>query len=58
MEYEHDIEGRTETVRDKMLGNFGIGANHNKLHTNAYFTKVNLLIEKAFYMDGDERKNV
>ena len=39
-------------------GNFGIGANHNKLHTNAYFTKVNLLIEKAFYMDGDERENV
>ena len=39
-------------------GNFGIGANHNGLHTKMYFLKVNLLIKKAFNMDGDKRENV
>lgn len=39
-------------------GDFGKGANHNSLHTHMYYEKVNLLIEKAYGMDGNKKQNV
>lgn len=40
------------------MGDFGEGANHNKLNTKKYYEKVNLLIDRAFGLDGDEETNV